>query len=384
MRKNGINRGGLYGFFVKGEALQGTLDDVIDANPPNVAPPVAVAMEKQQSKKRKREESSVPAEDKAARKERRKLRKSEEQHVEVLPENNGFAGEPELQLKTGTQTVLNGSNGHKRQNLEARQQKAAADAIYFATGVYPMPGTYDVAKVVLPKFRTQQSSLDSLAGTITVDDARPSVTATASPTTTTETALAWHKLSHKKRTQYTKRAASKGQDPEDYYASRVAKKSKLAMSGSVSAMDSVLSAKSTQEPPNAPFVIDLVGDHNLFPATVCEATYHRWHPDMLGDREAKDLSIDERRARKAFEHARRRVQRIASGRDPLTPKERRKEKMEKTRRKTNQLTKQALKKEGFGANETVSKHALKDARKAARRELKERKKLKRNKVIHRK
>jgi len=129
------------------------------------------------------------------------------------------------------------------------------------------------------------------------------------------------------------------------------------------------------------FTIDTEGDVNI-----TQVNKTLWEPSMLGDRTVKQLSKEERLARKEWLRERRRqrkLTKIAQGRPPPpTKKERQKKKVQRKMKERDQLVAQIMTEAGR-SKKSVSKGELKDARRKAKKKQKDAKKLKRNKVIHR-
>jgi nucleolar protein TMA23 len=88
IRTKGINRGGLYGFFVKGEAIAGTMDDSTDADAPRsgASTPPTSASDTEPAKKRKRGDDDTPVTTKKSKKERRNTSKSSHSYLAATPE----------------------------------------------------------------------------------------------------------------------------------------------------------------------------------------------------------------------------------------------------------------------------------------------------------
>jgi len=137
----------------------------------------------------------------------------------------------------------------------------------------------------------------------------------------------------------------------------------------------------TQEPSeNLGFVVDASGDPDILtrPKPVLI-----WDPDMLGDRKVKELSKEERHARLVWLRERRVARHAAEGKNPLSKKERHKLRVEKKQKQRNRLVHDIMTEKGK-PREDVTKEELEDARRAAKRVMREMKREKRNKVIHRK
>jgi hypothetical protein len=128
------------------------------------------------------------------------------------------------------------------------------------------------------------------------------------------------------------------------------------------------------------FVVDTSGDPEIL--TRPKPTLI-WHPDMLGDRKVKELSKEERRARLEWMRERRAARHAAEGKVSLSKKERHKKRVEKKQKQRNYLVAQIMTEKGKPKDE-VSKEELEDARRKAKRAMREIKREKRNKVIHRK
>jgi hypothetical protein len=233
-------------------------------------------------------------------------------------------------------------------------------------------------------------------------------------------------LSEKKRQKYAAKAAKKGMSLDDYIVHHVAKKatkSARAQGNSLlvtvfpttglvngkSKADMLLAAAKSSVATNgatgessSTFVIDTSGDSNLKDAQglteqlgfVMDTSGDPeiltrpksslvWHPDMLGDRKVKDLSKEERKARLEYMRERRAARHAAAGKTPASKKERHKLRMEKKQKHRNRLVAQIMTDKGV-PKEQVSKEELEVARRAAKRAMREDKKLKRDKVIHRK
>lgn len=342
----------MYGFFVKGEALQGTISDsvtpistspsdsavgseVSSATTPTDGGAITVphlqlveetlvkvqsgdSLEAEMSKpprKRKREHDSAETD-----RQKSKVQRGEAKQEDTQRENS-------MASKIGSQTMAEG---------EIRTERAAKRK---ARGKQPVQHTSD------------KESLRSK----------------------------WQDLSKKKQAQYIARAAEKGQSPEEYYSRRLAKKAKIVAAGATA--DKLVDKE-------VDFVIDTTGDPMLAVQDSLPAARDseplRWHPDMLGDREVKELTKVERRARLEWMHARQAARRAAKGRDTLSKKERNKKRSAEKLQTQDRLVFEALKGEGVPTDGEVSKEQLAAARKAAKRQMREMKRTKRNKVIHRK
>jgi hypothetical protein len=105
-----------------------------------------------------------------------------------------------------------------------------------------------------------------------------------------------------------------------------------------------------------------------------------WHPDMLGDRRVKDLSKEERKARREWMRERRALKHAAAGKKAMSMKERQKKRAEKKMKQRGRLVAKVL--QGKSRKE-ATKDDLRAARKKAKWMQRELKKEKRNKVIHR-
>jgi hypothetical protein len=239
-------------------------------------------------------------------------------------------------------------------------------------------------------------------------------------------------LSEKKRAKYAKKATKKGMTVEEYAAYREAKKTQgsepdalseeertaepnvtttngVSTQGSTSkfyaALAEVKALKSqttsgtiikeaTFDQTELGFVVDAVGDPESGPAFVIDGTGDPdvltrpkapllWHPDMLGDREVKQLSKEERKARLEWMREKRRERNIAMGKNPMSRKERHKRRVEKKMKQRDRYVWEIMQDKGK-PKELVTKEELNDARRKAKRKLREEKREKRNKVIHRK
>ncbi|QDS70908.1 hypothetical protein FKW77_006357 [Venturia effusa] len=128
------------------------------------------------------------------------------------------------------------------------------------------------------------------------------------------------------------------------------------------------------------FVVDTSGDPEILtrPKPVLI-----WHPDMLGDRKVKELSKEERAARLAWMRERRAARHAAKGENPVSKKERHKKRVEKKQKQRDFLVAQIMKEKGKPRDQ-VGKEELEEARRKAKRAMREIKREKRNKVIHRK
>jgi hypothetical protein len=131
---------------------------------------------------------------------------------------------------------------------------------------------------------------------------------------------------------------------------------------------------------DVPYIIDPSGDPDIL--TRPQPTLI-WHPDMLGDRKVKELSKEERRARLEYMRQKRAARHGAEGKTPLSKKERHKLRIEKKAKHQNRLVFDIMTEKGK-SKEEVTQEELEDARRAAKRVMREEKRLKRNKVIHRK
>ncbi|TLD38235.1 Nitrate transporter [Venturia nashicola] len=131
---------------------------------------------------------------------------------------------------------------------------------------------------------------------------------------------------------------------------------------------------------NLGFIVDTTGDPDILtrPKPVLV-----WHPDMLGARKVKDLSKEERAARLVWMRARRAARHEAKGETPVSKKERHKKRVEKKQKQRNYLVAQIMS-ESKKARSEVGKEELEEARRKAKRAMREIKREKRNKVIHRK
>ncbi|MBE7180244.1 MAG: hypothetical protein INR71_03385 [Terriglobus roseus] len=302
---------------------------------------------------------------------------------------------PERERIAQVQSERGGLTGRAFRKKNAQERDRVANAIYLATGKFPAPGTYDADEIL--------KSSDLSKWMPKTDESVPAEANDA------EKPPAFSELSEKKRKGYALRAAEKGLSAEEYYAQRAAKKAKLAESAQADA------AETTDANPGPAFVIDTAGDSNLtnqssMPVTAGDDSLAfvvdtvgnagltnaksgdrlemRWHPDMLGDRKVKELTKQERRARLEWLRARRAARHTAAGRDPISKKERHKRRVEKKQGTQNRLVYQVLhdklKESGRSTSEKVGKVELKDARRIAKRQMREQKRIKRNKVIHRK
>ena len=105
-----------------------------------------------------------------------------------------------------------------------------------------------------------------------------------------------------------------------------------------------------------------------------------WHPDMLGDRRVKDLSKEERKARREWMRERRDLKHAAAGKKVMSMKERQKRRAQKKMKQRGRFVAKIL--QGKPRNDATMEDLM-IARKKAKRIQRELKKEKRNKVIHR-
>ena len=105
-----------------------------------------------------------------------------------------------------------------------------------------------------------------------------------------------------------------------------------------------------------------------------------WHPDMLGDRRVKDLSKEERKARREWMRERRALKHAAAGKKVMSMKERQKRRADKKMKQRGRLVAKILQGK---SRKDATKDDLRAARKKAKWMQRELKKEKRNKVIHR-
>ena len=105
-----------------------------------------------------------------------------------------------------------------------------------------------------------------------------------------------------------------------------------------------------------------------------------WHPDMLGDRRVKDLSKEERKARREWMRERRALKHAAAGKKVMSTKERQKRRADKKMKQRGRLVAKILQGK---SRKDATKDDLRAARKKAKWMQRELKKKKRNKVIHR-
>jgi hypothetical protein len=187
-------------------------------------------------------------------------------------------------------------------------------------------------------------------------------------------------ISEKKMKKYTEKAVEKGISVEEYIQKRHAKKAKgnseAEDSGTSFVVDSV--GDDALEEPS--FILDAEGDEDILSRPQPQLI---WHPDMLGDRQVKELSKVERKARLEWMRERRRERNIALGKNPLSLKERKKLKVQRKMKHRNQMVAGILNATGKPKEETT-KEEIKAARRAAGREMRHQKREKRNKMIHRK
>jgi hypothetical protein len=132
--------------------------------------------------------------------------------------------------------------------------------------------------------------------------------------------------------------------------------------------------------PQVPFIIDPSGDPDILTRSKPVLV---WHPDMQGERKVKDLSKEERRARLHYMRERRAAKHAAEGKTPLSKKERNKARMEKKQKHRNKLVANIMMEKGKPKDE-VTQEELEEARRAAKKVMREEKRVKRDKVIHRK
>jgi hypothetical protein len=131
---------------------------------------------------------------------------------------------------------------------------------------------------------------------------------------------------------------------------------------------------------DVPFIIDPSGDPDILTRP---RTPLIWHPDMLGDRKIKELSKEERRARLEYMRQKRAARHADEGKTPLSKKERHKLRIEKKSKHQNRLVFNIMTEKGK-SKEEVTQDELEDARRAAKKIMREEKRFKRDKVIHRK
>lgn len=105
-----------------------------------------------------------------------------------------------------------------------------------------------------------------------------------------------------------------------------------------------------------------------------------WHPDMLEDRRVKDLSKEERKARREWMREKRALKHAAAGKKVMSMKERQKRRAEKKMKQRGRFVAKILQRK---SKKDATKDDLKAARKKAKWMQRELKKEKRNKVIHR-
>ncbi|KAF2435909.1 hypothetical protein EJ08DRAFT_294284 [Tothia fuscella] len=170
----------------------------------------------------------------------------------------------------------------------------------------------------------------------------------------------------------------------------------------LAAAKSAISSNGVKEEIASTFVIDTTGDSNLKNARATteplgfavdtsgdaeiltrEKPALKWNPDMLGDRKVKELTKEERKARLEYMREKRMARHEAAGKIPLSKKERHKARVEKKQKQRNRLVAEIMTAKGK-PKEDVSKEELEAARRAAKRVMREEKRVKRDKVIHRK
>lgn len=304
---------------------------------------------------------------------------------------------PERERIAKVQAERGGLNAKDYRKKIAKERDNAANAIYLATGTYPQPGTYDPAEVMnmadLTKWEAREVNWDD-------DEPMPDAVAVAEIKSELEP-VDLNAISEKKRKQYAAKAEEKGMTLEDYIDRRNKKKAKLAGEPTEDAgpstvhesMGFVVDTKGDSElhlaapkstSTGIQFVVDTIGNAALQNAKHGDKAAIRWHPDMQGDRQVRELSKEERKARLEWLRARRAARHAAAGRNPMSKKERHKKKMEKKMGIRNKLVYEILKGSGKPMDQKVSKEELQDARRQAKRQQRELKRIKRNKVIHRK
>lgn len=203
-------------------------------------------------------------------------------------------------------------------------------------------------------------------------------------------------LSEEKKQKYAARAAEKGMTVEAYLGRRAQKKA-----GKAGGASTTVTAQPAEEQSSAgsfvvdttgdaalaqplPFMIDTAGDPSILERTKQQGatTPLVWTPDMLGDRKLKELSKEERRARLEWMRARRARRHAKAGEKGMMKKDKSQRRMEKKSKQQGQLMAKFVAQKGKPKGE-ITKQDLAEAKRQAKRTMRELKREKRNKVIHR-
>ncbi|KAK3080375.1 hypothetical protein LTS18_002021, partial [Coniosporium uncinatum] len=311
---------------------------------------------------------------------------TEEEYLERLEEERLEKEKPELERVAKLREARGGLNSKEWR----RQQKLKEEVEYNAEHGLPPPMVLtgpDAGKTV----------------TLVNDEI-----VLVKPTKGVELTKNWE-FSEKEKQKYAARAAEKGMSVEDYLERRKRKKAAkheeegyegngepeenagfvVDTTGNAS-----ITAPGAPNPPptrgpgkllsNLPFFVDAAGDPDIVEKREEElAAPLVWTPDMLGDRKVKQLTKPERRARLEWLRARRSEKHAREGKKPVSKKERHKARMERKMDVQRKLTWQVLQDKGKSKVE-VTKQDVEEVRRAAKRQMRELKRDKRDKVVHRK
>ena len=190
-------------------------------------------------------------------------------------------------------------------------------------------------------------------------------------------------LSEVKALKYAERAAQNGITIEEYIERKDRKNlrtnSEIAQSSTMVVVERTKDLDETQSPT---FFVDSTGSPSIAGAKNLKIV---WTPEMLGDRRIKDLSKEEREARRLYLQEKRNKKHAKAGRVPEAVKskaERAKDHATAKRQKQDKIVAQMMKETGKAKGETT-KADLALVRRRAKRVLREAKRIKRDKVITR-
>lgn len=232
VRKQGINRGGLYGFFVKGEGLAGTIfnssEETMTAMVRTAAssstsqssaeasrestPPTSVDGAGQaKSKKRKREDKAVQKEDRKRRKEEKRAAKSSSSGKSRERKLDSRATETvEIHVEEAQVAVASVERKVRRENK--RKGKDIDGEVQVSGKLDTSEGSSTAGKSDKKKKRKKDSAIEEEEDSGLSPEVSKAVTAKLS------------KLTPDEKAQYEERARSKKQTLEQYVLRRIQKK----------------------------------------------------------------------------------------------------------------------------------------------------------------
>lgn len=274
IRTKGINRGGLYGFFVKGESLKGTLGDEVQST---VILPKGDGEKKKEKKRRREDDADADAETASSKKKSKKQGKSPSSEESTASKKTKSTADPPSKTQTPlgpltrdqTVTILTfmkranksakraakaqeqnkGDSSSSKKDKAARKQAARLafstlqkDAVIAGVLDNSLPNpqkwssraevdaNWDVVWRSIECVLSSVPASDSSATATTTDSSTSTTTAVQTPTSEAErgtdlaVAAKLAKLSPQERSAYAARATAKGQSLEVYVKRRIEKK----------------------------------------------------------------------------------------------------------------------------------------------------------------